>query len=263
MPHAGTAPYMPTTLHPTALAIRRRIQSAHPDWSAPKCTALARLRLLAAELRARNRENTMTWMITATGGTYDLLNLDADAVGIQDIAHSLAQLNRYTGACARPYSVAEHSLLVVEIMERELSITDPAALMAGLLHDAHEALVADVSSPMKAALAQLAELDGRKASDWARIEDMHARLIRRRFGVAQASEQHAHAISSADLIALSTEWVYLMPATTALPDTHDTHPPVDWVEIRSRDGMTWADWRDAFIDRYDELVYAINVEVAA
>lgn len=205
----------------------------------------------------------MTWMITASGQKYDLVNLDAANMSLRDIAHHLAQINRYTGACVRPYSVAEHSLLVVEILEREAGVRDPRVLLAGLLHDAHEAFLTDLSSPMKAALGQLAQLDGRPESDWARIEDNHATMVRSRFGVASTSKAHAQLLRWADLVALSTEWVHLMPATAAMPGTAESHPAVDWVEIRKRDGMTWTDWREAFVDRYDDLVYALAEEAAA
>ena len=75
----------------------------------------------------------MTWMLTATGATVDLRWMAAEDISILDIAHHLAQINRYTGACSRPYSVAEHSLLVCEIMERELGVSSPHALLAGLM----------------------------------------------------------------------------------------------------------------------------------
>ena len=49
----------------------------------------------------------MTHMLTSTGHTVDLRWIRHEAVDLRDIAHHLAQINRYTGACARPYSVAE------------------------------------------------------------------------------------------------------------------------------------------------------------
>ena len=63
---------------------------------------------------------TTHWILTATGRDFPLSGLptvmpDA-APRIEDIAHALAQINRYTGHAARPYSVAEHSLLVCEIV---------------------------------------------------------------------------------------------------------------------------------------------------
>src|ERR1700754_1012877 len=55
--------------------------------------------------RRGESERRMTWMLTATGVAFDLRFIKADAIDIADIAHHLAQINRYTGACRRPYSV--------------------------------------------------------------------------------------------------------------------------------------------------------------
>lgn len=68
----------------------------------------------------------MTWMLTASGMVVDLLRPQGAVFGISDIAHHLSQINRYTGAARRPLSVAEHSLLVCEILERERGECDPA-----------------------------------------------------------------------------------------------------------------------------------------
>jgi hypothetical protein len=54
----------------------------------------------------------MTHIITATGAEYHLSGHGPRPVNAEDIAHQLAIINRFTGATSRPYSVAEHSLLV-------------------------------------------------------------------------------------------------------------------------------------------------------
>ena len=35
--------------------------------------------------------------------------------------------------------------------------------------------------------------------------------------------------------------------------------PVAWINLRSRDRMAWSDWRQAFIDRYHELAFALQL----
>ena len=97
---------------------------------------------------------TTHWILTATGRDFPLSGLptvmpDA-APRIEDIAHALAQINRYTGHAARPYSVAEHSMLVCDIV-RAKGLNAHAQLLA-LLHDAHEAYCGDVASPIKTVL---------------------------------------------------------------------------------------------------------------
>lgn len=195
----------------------------------------------------------MTWLLTATGATVDLRWLAAADISILDVAHHLAQINRYTGACSRPYSVAEHSLLVVEVMERELGVCSPHALLAGLMHDAHEAYTQDVSTPMKQILG-----DG-----WADTEARIAHGVRERFGIAVASASSRADIRWADLTALSTERAQLLPPSGPDWPVTASHPPVGWVRLADRAGMDWQDWRQAFLDKFAELNYARSLQLEA
>jgi len=63
-------------------------------------------------------------------------------VSLHDVAHSLSCLNRYNGHAKRPYNVAQHSVLCSRRAPDELKLE-------ALLHDAHEAYVGDMSSPLK------------------------------------------------------------------------------------------------------------------
>lgn len=184
----------------------------------------------------------MTWMLTATGATVDLRWLDADRISLLDIAHHLAQINRYTGACSRPYSVAEHSLLVVELLEHQ-GETNPTLLQAALMHDAHEAYTQDLSTPMKQIVGDA----------WAYEEGRIQCAVLRRFNLADAYMRFANVIKHADLTALSTERAALLPPAGPQWGVTDTHPPARWVDFKSRAGMSWSDWRDAFVEKFGEL----------
>jgi hypothetical protein len=190
----------------------------------------------------------MTWMLTAHRRRFNLAAPTPSMVGIDDIAHHLAQLNRFTGATVRPCSVAEHSLFVAEILAHEHPGCPPIALRAGLLHDAREAYTNDPSSPWKQVLGEAYEL-----AEWP-IE----RAVRQHFGIEQAAIDWRAAIKHADLVALATERRDLMP--------YDDEPwavlrgiePVDWIWLRDRDGMDWDDWRLAFLARHEEIAAAIE-----
>jgi len=82
------------------------------------------------------------WVETYTGKRFHLLDPQPDEIDIIDIAHALSQQCRYTGHTRRFYSVAEHSVHV------SLLVSAPSRLV-GLLHDASEAYVSDISRPVK------------------------------------------------------------------------------------------------------------------
>lgn len=92
---------------------------------------------------------------TFTGRKFWPLDPRSEDVFIEDIARALSQLCRFTGHTSRFYSVAQHSALVSRHVERELMETDwefsqvrEISLWA-LLHDASEAYLHDLPSPIK------------------------------------------------------------------------------------------------------------------
>jgi 5'-deoxynucleotidase YfbR-like HD superfamily hydrolase len=109
-----------------------------------------------------------------SGRRLDLLDPSALDVEIEDIAHGLSRVARWNGQTAGdwPYTVAEHSLLVEDL----LPLFGPATAaerLAALLHDAPEYVIGDMISPFKAALG----------FDYAAFEDRLAAAIHLRFGL--------------------------------------------------------------------------------
>lgn len=183
----------------------------------------------------------MTWMLTATGKAFSLGRPHAGDVTITDISHHLALINRFNGATRRPYSVAEHSLFVAEIAEREFALRDPFAVMAALMHDAHEAYLGDIIAPAKAHIACDV------------FESSLARIVQDRYGLRVATAAHRDVIRRADLIALATERRDLMPShPEPWPVLRDVRP-VEWIHLDDRDGRNWTDWRSAFAERFHAL----------
>lgn len=198
------------------------------------------------------------WIITAHGADQPISGtavLVGSAPTIEVIAHSLAQINRFTGHATRPYSVAEHSMLVCDIVAG-MGLS-PAAQLAALMHDAHECLTGDVASPIKWALG----------TAWMAFENPLALLMRKHYGLHATYTGHRAAIKRADLIALATERRDLTrfdPATNAPWPILDTPGaqvlPLDTVDLNSpvRTAMTWRYHRDAFLERYHSLQARIN-----
>ena len=99
---------------------------------------------------------TATGLTTHTGAQVDAWTLEhhPELVNLDDIAHSLSLINRFGGHAPYPYSVAQHSLLVASVLPDELK-------PLGLLHDAAEAYIGDMVSPVKRGLSKYMDLDQR------------------------------------------------------------------------------------------------------
>lgn len=192
----------------------------------------------------------MTWLLTASGSEIDLRYMASFDVRIEDVAHSLSYLNRFTGHTERPYSVAEHSVLVCDLMRTHYKVTDPSHLLAGLLHDAHESLTGDLSAPMK-------QLIG---SAWNEEEDRIQRAVLKRFGVWTAFTAGWQTIKDADLLALSCERISLMPMSQLPWRVLQTHPPV---AVLSKGETPPHVARDRFLNRYRDLVNQRAARAAA
>ena len=94
-----------------------------------------------------------------SGRHVDPLNLSPSDLDIGDIAWNLSLLCRYTGSFPFHYSVAQHSLLVADLMAKDSH--PPVTCLAGLLHDAAEYVFGDVNYHLKK-LPELAEYNRRE-----------------------------------------------------------------------------------------------------
>lgn len=87
----------------------------------------------------------------------DVNHLQPSEIHIADIAHALSLQCRYGGHLKEHYSVAQHCVLVSQIVER----IDPTAARWGHMHDAAETYLVDVLHPIKRHLGQYRQLEER------------------------------------------------------------------------------------------------------
>jgi hypothetical protein len=89
-----------------------------------------------------------------SGRRLDLLDPSPLDIEIEDIAHGLARVARWNGQTfgEHGFSVAQHSIVVEEIVAHIEPGLEPRWRLAALLHDAPEYVIGDMISPFKAAL---------------------------------------------------------------------------------------------------------------
>lgn len=90
-----------------------------------------------------------------SGNLIDLMNPDASLIEIEDIAHALSMLPRWTGATRFPYTVAQHSIWCFQnVPGLELGFQ-------ALMHDATEAFMNDLAKPVKNKCPNYQLMEGR------------------------------------------------------------------------------------------------------
>lgn len=162
----------------------------------------------------------MTWIQTGSNRAFDLRFPDPAMVDFDiDIAEALARLARFNGHVrSGPYSVAQHCVLGADAVFRDTGEREAAA--AFLLHDAHEAYLGDIPTPVARALA-LAVGDAGAFADIGpsvfktALRSLKAhldRVIYTAAGIGSAQVAFADLIRDYDLRMLATERRLLGPA---------------------------------------------------
>ncbi len=169
------------------------------------------------------------WVQTFTGLVMYPLDPRPEEICIEDIAHHLSNLCRFTGATREFYSVAEHSVRVSHACE-------PQDALWGLLHDAAEAYLADMARPVKrySPFGQI----------YCEIEDGLMLAICNKFGLGS---EMPRSVRYADTVLLMTEKRDLMHGCNK--EWEDTAQPLETI-IRPRYPH---DAKQMFLKRFREL----------
>jgi len=169
-------------------------------------------------------------ILTVSGNYFDFNNPENSVIDIVDIAHALSNICRFTGHVRNHFSVAQHSVMVSRLVP-------PKFALMGLLHDASEAYLGDVASPLKMMLP-----------DYKLIEARVEKAVLNRFGMPDKLDP---CIKVADLIALATEKRDLMPESKTDWEILKGIKPCE-EKIRTMYPITAY---NLFLDRFDELMH--------
>lgn len=171
---------------------------------------------------------------TAGGGTFRLLSPVAADVDFRDIAEGLAKACRFAGQIPVFYSVAQHSVIVAEMLPAE-------ARPYGLLHDAHEAFVGDLISPVKQVLAILGGGDA-----WIEMVGRLDTAIHAAAGLPWPPPANIqYMVKHADIVALATEYRDVNVRAPMAAMGIDLPPPL----ARVITPWPWHRALDAYVDR--------------
>lgn len=170
-------------------------------------------------------------IITFTGKRMDPWAPVAEDIDIRDIAHALSNICRFTGHVKEFYSVGEHAVLVADLLAGEDQ-------KWGLLHDASEAYIADVSRPVK-------QQPGMAL--YREAEERLQQLIYRKFGLTGIPPER---LKWADDMALNSE------ARSLMPLTYKGHPLFGGLVVVPSDAIKplrpW-EAEELFLKRFGEL----------
>lgn len=199
--------------------------------------------------------------VQLAGSVVDLERIES--ISIDAIASTLARNCRFNGALCDDapviwHSVADHCVLVSAILENEGG--DASLALAGLLHDAHEALIGDIPTPVKR---------------WFGIGDQEKDLEMRvlaSFGLRDLPGEVLRAVKTADVFALRMEvnLLGLRPEIFGFdPDTQREWLPVDrrfcdahGLLLPTADmplAQVLKGSRDRFLSAYQRLDGAVNL----
>lgn len=151
-------------------------------------------------------------VITSSGRWIDLADIKLDDVQVIDIARSLTNMCRFNGHLRQPYSVAAHSLAVMQISPKGLK---PFAL----IHDAAEAYISDIIRPLKVGL-------GWKGRPIYELEFQILALIAEKFGVTLSNNE----IKRYDDAVLGAEFILLRNFSGVTPNGERFHPTISAIK---------------------------------
>ncbi len=168
-------------------------------------------------MTARSKLPDRAWQRMLSGRRLDLIDPSPMDVEIDDIAHGLARVARWNGQTQgeHAFSVAQHSLLVLDIARHLEPAATTEQLMTTLLHDAPEYVIGDMISPFKAVIG----------GDYKSVEERLLAAIHIRYGLpAITPPARKKAIKRADAVAAWFEATRLAGFSVAEADKFFPRP---------------------------------------
>lgn len=168
-----------------------------------------------------------------SGKVLNILDLKEEDILIDDIAESLSKQCRFNGHCDGFYSVAQHSVNVMKVIEDEDLKID------ALMHDAAEAYIGDIIAPVK------------NKTNIAEIESIVHNSIANKFGLYCRMPEEVH---EADTRMLMTEKRDVVKSTNFWGKKLSTYKPYPKDVFQIEQLMSPEEAKEAFLDAFYDLM---------
>lgn len=199
---------------------------------------------------------------TATGGHFNFDDPLSSDFNIMDIAHALSHIPRFAGHTRSFYSVAEHSTMVLDYLEKledqsegELKISYETK-MAALLHDAAEAFISDIPRPFKHRIPQIAEEEAKVLE--AIITKLELDLDEADFDLVKQADNYMLMLEARTLLAPARQFRYVWGPQLA--KHHESH--AEMIQDEDSDWEMWfsslkpGDACHNFLEAYNKLKWS-------
>ena len=190
------------------------------------------------------------WQRMLSGRRLNLLDPSPLDVEISDIAHGLARVARWNGQTQgeHAYSVAQHSILVLDIaLAMEPSLSTEMQLVA-LLHDAPEYVIGDMISPFKSVMG----------GNYREVEDRLTNAVHMRFSLpVDVPKSKLRLIKQADKASAYLEAIELAGFDKAEAEQIFGAPKLHPLSDFNVTPLSTADAQRAFVERFEALEKAL------
>jgi uncharacterized protein len=184
------------------------------------------------------------WLETYCGRFWVLDPREED-VYLEDIAHALSQMCRFTGHTRYFYSVAQHCLNMLYVSKKMKY--DEKIQFYGLLHDSPEIFICDIPNPFK-----------KMIPEYKKIEEGIEKVIYNSFGLPYPDEAVRKVIEKLDWDLCVAEGKALMSNKGNWIDDH----PYDEVNIDTSI-RKMLDVKSEFIDQSQQLIKKLGLKPKA
>lgn len=192
------------------------------------------------------------WTQTYLNKKIEFDSPNPEDIATVDLVHHLGGINRWHGGLTTDISVLEHSIYVFAYVENKMKIKGmhnklegQKRILQALLHDAHEAYISDIPSPVKVFIKEKAGKDIIKI-----LEENIDHAIGKRYGINLIDKYDI--VKKADNIMLKSEFASFSNGK-AIDNWINFKEKEEILHIKNSKRITRKEMEELFISKVNEL----------